>query len=322
MPQTASSQDSVRLPRAVRERSARIAAMLEPQDSPLEPDATPPANAAPIVVDEPVIDPPADPPQPPADPRHSDPKYWEHRFRVTQGLLESERRDRLAEQERHREEVAQLHEQVRSAQTENAPPAQVDISQFFTAEQIEQYGQEQCETMTRVAIQAAREQTQAAIEAEMKPIREQRQQEEQDRKAQAKRSFTDKLAEMVPDYAEIDADPEWQHWLSQKDPATRLVRQHMLNAYVADRDAEGTAELFKKWKQEHQPAPIAPPVAPRGRGGPPEGLPPATPAAGYPTDAEIRAHFKAAKLGKVTDEERAEFEKRMQLPRPRARAQG
>jgi hypothetical protein len=309
MPQTAASQESsVRLPRAVVRQSERIRRLTaESQDTPPVDDETPTApEADPIPSDEPVKpNGHAEPSQPPQDARHQDKSYWENRCKVLQGMFDAERRTRKEEQAQHAAALSELQEQLRIARSQ-APqtPEAIDIAKFFTAQEIEQYGEEQCRVMAAAADKAAREQVRAALDAELKPIREERQRDAEQSKADARRDFTAKLGALVPDFATIDADEAWQAWLAEKDPVTRLVRQQMLNAYVADRDAEATAALFDAFKASRPTAP-QPPVAARGRGGPPDDVPAPQPALGYPSESEIKAHYKAAKLGKVTDKERS-----------------
>ncbi len=318
MPQTAASLESnVRLPRAVRERSARIAAMTEPPAP--EPEAlTPPADVPPI--EAPAPSPTPEPTAaPPADPRETDPQYWAQRFRVTQGMLDRERRDRVAEQDRTEQAISELREQLRTAQQQQpATPSKIDLTSFFTPEQIEQYGAEQCETLASVAVKAAREQTQTAIAVAMQPIHEERERDASKSKRDKQQAFVAALAELVPDFEEVDASDGWKLWLSQEDEATGYVRQQMLDSHVRDGRADRVARLFTAYKATLA-APLEPPVAPRGRAGPPAApQPAAVPALGYPSKVEIREHYKRAAIGKVSDKERSEFEARLQLQAPAA----
>lgn len=321
MPQTAASLESdVRLPRAVRERAERIRAMTEPRDTPPADPTNPPADpAAPIVAasPSPAIEPPAQPPAPPApaaDPRHSDPAYWQQRFNVTQGMLDKERRDRLADQDRFDEQLRELREQMRTLERQQpASPSTIDITAYFTPEQIEQYGEEQCRTLAAVAARTAREQVQAAIQAEMQPIREsQANAAERDKRARQQAFVTD-LAARVPDYAEVDASDGWKLWLAEDDPASGVQRQELLNRHVASGNAARVAAMFDAYKATLA-VPAAPPVVPGNRAGPPAAPPvPQAAARGYPSKDEIKDFYKRAALGKVKEQERADFEARLQL---------
>lgn len=320
----ASLESNVRLPRAVRERSERIRQMTEPQAPEPEANSMPPAPAPAIEAPGTSQEPPPAAAKP-ADPRESDPQYWSQRFRVTQGMLDREIRERRAAEEQMQAVINDLRDKLRTTQqSQPTAPSAIDLSAFFTPEQIEQYGKEQCETIASVSIRAAREQTQAAIQAELQPIREERAREAEHGKREKQRAFVSALAELVPDYAEIDATDGWKAWLGQEDEATGLVRQGMLDRHVMAGRADLAARLFTAY-QSTIAAPLAPPVAPRGKAGPPD-APQAVqrPAQGYPSAAEIRDFHKRAATkrpgqpGYVTDKERSEFEARLQLQRSAA----
>jgi hypothetical protein len=325
--QTAPSLESnARLPRAVRERSERIRAMQEAQANPAAAEPTPPgADPAPPAIEPPAPTPPAAevtppaPPAPPIDPRESDPGYWRQRFSVTQGMLEKERRERVADAERAQQQLDELREQLRTLQTQSpAQPTEIDLSKYFTPQQIEQYGPEQCRILLDVADRRTREEVQAAMERELKPLREARERETANAARTAQQVFLDALGAAVPDYAEIDAAEGWIEWLKQDDPVTGLQRQKVLDEHVRAMRADRVAGIFNAYKATlARPAPT-PPVAPAGRAGPstPQGAP--APAAGYPSTSEIRDFYKRAALNKVTDKERADFEARMQLNRQAA----
>jgi hypothetical protein len=322
MPQTAPSLEStVRLPRAIRAQSERVRAMTEPP-APAPDDTTPPAapatEPAPPIESHPAPEPSqpaaATPtPQPPADPRENDPAYWAQRFRVTQGMLERERRERVADQERAQQQQNELREQLRQAQAAQPASSGVDLSQFFTPEQIEQYGPDQCQTLAHVAIKAAREQTQAA----MQPIREQQERQQETATREKRNAFFDALGQLVPDYEQVDASEPWRLWLAEHDETTGMVRQDILNRHMADSRADRVARMFTQFKATLVPQ-AAPPVAPAGRAGAQQASMRPQPTKGYPSAAEIRDFYKRAAIGKVKDAERQEFEARMQAHRPAA----
>lgn len=324
-----SASNETRLPRAVRAQIKRIDARLETkppgEDPPPQPPASvqPPASETPPAVTEPV-DPPSG--TPPADPRHADPLYWKQRFQVIEGIQRTERERHAGELERRDQQLDEMRERVRALERQ-APTAAKDLrSEFFTPEQIEQFGDEQCEAMAQAAVKAARSQAQAAIDAEVTPIRERAQRQEQATAMTKRQELEEKLAEQVPDWMAVDKTPEWLEWLAQVDPGSSMVRQDILNAHLRSLKADAVAGMFKAFKAST--APPAPPVAPsRGPGGgggePP---PPAVGAGqGYPTKDEIRDYSKRAATIRnprdpryVTDKERAEFEARLRLPRPGA----
>jgi hypothetical protein len=316
------------LPRAVRAQVERVRQLTtpEPPAPPVVDEPTPPAQAAAI---EPVAAPtpepqpaivPSTPPAPPEDPRANDPGYWKQRFQVTQGMLDKERRERTATERGFQEQLDELRTELRAAKQAQpaAAPAAVDLTAYFTPAQIEQYGEEQCKTLASVAIRVAREQTQAAIAAELQPLREQREQDTKQRQRTEQEQFLDALAERVPDYAAIDESQGWQDWLAQDDDHTGVQRQVILTQHVNAKRADRLAVMFNAYKAT-QEAPPAPPVAASGKAGiPPGPVPPPAAARGYPSQSEIRDYYKRSAIGKVQDKERQEFEARLQLQRPAA----
>lgn len=322
--QASQAKDSpVTLPRAVLRRSAaidaRIAARNESKPDPTDPN-TPPAlpNVQAVTPSDPPALPLAEATAPAVDPRENDPAYWRQRFNVTAGVLKTERDARKAEAAETNRKLTELQEQVRILQA-SAPliETKMDLTRFFTPAQIEQFGEEQCEAMAKAANASAQAAVQQAIEAEVKPLREQQERTRTQTVEDRKQAFTDKLTELVPNYAEIDTDPAWLAWLAQDDEATGLERQAILNTHINALNAPKVAKVFTDFLKSKAPR-QSPPVVGKGNGAGPSGdAPPvSTAAAKAPTDAEVKDFFKRATLGKVKDTERVEFEARMKLRTP------
>lgn len=321
----AQSQNETRLPRAVRERITRLNTRLDAK--PAGDDETPPtgeappADPTPPVVTEPTVTPPAS--AAPVDPRESDPAYWKQRFNVTQGMLRQQRTDFEQRDAQREQELAELREKVRSLESGKAPE-QPDLASMFTPEQIAQFGEEQCQAMATAAVTAARAQAQKLIDAEVKPLQQQRAADAKRVQSDAMQDFTEKLAELVPDYQVIDKDQAWLDWLDEDDEATGIRRQDILHRHIAARNAQRVAGMFTAFQASRAPRPTPPVAPPRNApgGGNTEPTPPAK---GYPTAQEIRDFGKRASTIRnprdpryVTDKERAEFEARLRLPRAAA----
>jgi len=325
MQTTAPSQDlTTRLPRAVRERSERIRLLQEAQANPsaanatLGPDGLPIADAAsndePQTPASPATSAPA---APPTDPREQSVEYWKQRFQVTQGLL-NQQRDALAElRSEMNRQVADLQNQLqqRQAQPVAASNDDIDLTQYYSQEQIDEYGPEQLKTIVRTSLMAARKEAQAAVEQAVAPIRQQEEERSQQTALQSKLQFHAQIAQHVPDWEEVDASDEWRAWLKEVDENTGMIRNDVLMTNYRNRNLTVVVKMFKEFKGGLPVAPT-PPLTPQGAGRAgftPPGNPDPTPARGYPTDAEIRDYYKRAKLGKVSDRERQEFEARSKL---------
>lgn len=270
-------------------------------DSPPAPAAAPAAPASPA-------------PSAAADPRENDPVYWKQRFKVTEGMLQRQAQDlRTRDQQ-----IAELQEQLHTLRAQSATttaPSKPDLSAFFTPEQIESFGEAQCEAMASAAMTAARQQAQALIDAEVKPIRDRAKQSAEQAEADAEAAFWAQLAEIEPEYEDINARQEWLAWLAEPDDATGLVRQDILDRHRRARNAAGVAKVFQAFKGgSSKPRPTPPVSAPRGAA-PAEATaaPAAATAKGYPSREEIREFYKRSATGKVKQAEREEFEARLRL---------
>ena len=320
-----SPETDTSLPRPIRAQMQRVREIVESQQPIQAPNEEPSPShepsASPAAPSPDASMAPEAPKPSQEDPRYSDPAYWKQRFQVTYGMLDKERRERTHSESQLNQRISDLMEQLRLAQMHQPQPRsqtedEVDLSQFFTPEQIEQYGEEQCKTLAQVSMRTGREAAQAAINEALKPIQEREKKSQEDREREAENAFYDALAEAVPDYLEIDADEAWRAWLAEIDPETGFQRQAILNNHVKKRNAAGTAALFNKFKLHSvRPEPV---VAPQGSASRPEApIPQAAPAGGgYPSQAEIKDFYKRSSLGKVKDDERARFEDRLKLPRP------
>lgn len=327
--QPTQAPNTLKLPRAVLRRSAAIEARYAPKTTD-EPE-TPPAGdeAAPAATTAPAT-PPATPvdtqtPAPAGDPRDSDPNYWKQRFQVTEGILRRERADRQTQTEGLHQQVTELQGQIRVLQAQSSPTQKIDVSKYFTPEQIALYGEEQCETMAATAERAATVKAEELINAAVQPLKDAQARTATNNAAAEQQAFTDKLSELVPDWQAWDVDQGWRDWLAEDDE-NGVQRQSLLDIHIRNRNAVACGRMFMAWNATRTRAPApppqrTPPVAPSGSGAAPGDTQAAAPAApegaqGRPSSAEIKDFYKRASLGKVKDAERTAFEARLALPRP------
>jgi hypothetical protein len=300
-----------RVPRQVAERAARALERYKPAEpDPLNPaavadPASPPAAAAATTVD------------PQVDPRHSDPAYWKARFDVTSGLLTKERADRSAERLELNRQNAALQEKLRQAPTASAP-AEINLSTFFTPQQIETYGEEQCRVMAQTANTAAIKNAQELITAEVRPLKEENERREAERKAEAQTKFEDTLTAAWPLWRAEDLDQKWRDWLAEEGD-DGAVRQQVLNIHIANRDVPKIMRIRKVFEKLFVTPPVpVPPITPSGGGAAPtlDAVPASredVSALTYPSQAEVKDFYKRSALGKVKDDERTKFEARLKL---------
>jgi hypothetical protein len=322
MQQAPTAKNDTKLPRAVLQRSARIAQLeAERRAAQTEPSvqAAPPSGNS----DAGLPKTPAQPTAPPADPRENDPAYWKQRFQTTAGTLATVKEDRATERRNWQTQFSELQLKIKQLEDQlaaSAPPAEVDIADFFSPAEIEKYGEDQCRVMAATAMRATKASVKAAVAAEMQPLQARRTQEEASAAADRRQQFEEALTEHIPNWREIDAasNTPWHTWLLELNPDTGETNQELLTTYVQRGNVKGTASVFSRFRAAvavPQP-PITAPNAGQGDSPPPPPQVPSTATGGYPTQQEIRNHFKQAKLGKLKSSEIVAFEARLKLPRP------
>lgn len=289
------------------------------------PTVTPPAAAA---ADTPSQTPPT-PAVPAADPRHSDPAYWEQRFRVMQGKLTEARELHKAEIDGLETRIADLETSVSEKEQElltlkashSPSSSKIDLGQFLTPEDIERIGEDEATTLIAVA--------QKAIEAHVakmtpapapaptpaatasKPSDRQTREVER-REREARETFLEQLVDLVPDYQNVDRSDGWKAWLAEKKGPRGVERQTVLNAHLRVGDAHAVAAMFEQYRETVAPPPA--PITAHAEGGQNEDPAPPQPGAlTAPSDKEVKDWYKRAAVSKVSDSERKIFEARMKL---------
>lgn len=319
--------NETKLPRAVLRRSAAIAEKYKPR----EPDpANPAAEAAPAPGPAATPATPAEPAAPAVDPRESDPAYWKQRFSVTSGLLTRERTENQTQVRALNQRIAEL--EAEASRIQATTPSEIDLTQIFTPEQIEKFGEEQCRVMAKAAATTARTEAQKLIDAAVQPLKSSRDQDQAETNRRRQQEMRDQITEVYPAWTVDDKDPRWLAWLAEIDETTQTERQATLNAHITAGNGTAIGNMFRVWSKTIAPAPTppaptppAPPVTPSGSGAsatvdiPPasnaqvDGLKPLTP-------GETKAFYTRAAINKVTDAERKVFEARLALTHPTARA--
>lgn len=303
----ASALNETRLPRAVREQSDRLKQQYggrvtgkNESDLPLD------APGAPISAD------PTPTPAPLAevDHRESDPAYWKHRFDVTQGVLRKARLDHQEQVAALTLQISNLNEQLQTAQVAATPAPKIDLGEFYTPEQIEELGEEQCLANVEIIKRQVKTHLDAALTKEVKPLKDAQENAQKAVAVARQTAFVDALAELVPDFGEIDESPEWLAWLADRND-DGIVRQKILDEHLASADAVRVANMLKTFlKTQQRPTP---PVSPNGTGAAPTQMPTQGDVLSAPTAAEMKAHYKERSLGKLKQEDMDRFDRRLKL---------
>lgn len=301
MNESSALNTETRLPRQVKAQADKARALLSPNPDQPAP-VTPPA--------------PSEPGAPPAaDPRDNDPVYWKQRFKVTEGMW---RRDKTRWEEERRALEQQLEAseaRVRELESKGGTD-EINLEEFFTAEEIEQLGEPQARIQAKAIKQQAARIAKELVDREVKPLKERSERAAQDAREEREAGFVEALTELVPHWQEVNKDSRWLDWLSEDDENTGIWRQTILDHHTKAGNAAKVAEMIRAWESSLNAArvPGEPNVhAPSGRsgaGGPPAQEVPVT-NMGPPSKQEIRDFYKRKALGKVTEEQARQFDARL-----------
>lgn len=302
----------VRIPAAVRRGSERASQIHEAAYKPPAPQpgegGTPPVtpegnNEVTIVARQPNAPPPAasaseanPPPAPPAPPAPAAtaPDDWEHRYSSMKGRFEqADKRNRELAQE-----ISRLHGLLATLSTSpthtparpngSTPPATeatpADVRFRITPEEEQEYGKDFLELVGRKAGQIAEDMTRE-LRAELENLKGQVSSVGSHMARSAFEQMTDTLDVQVPNWREINDNPEFIRWLRLQDPYSGAIRHALLTAAWERNDTPRVLAFFKGFLNEEAAVDPA-----RGHNPPPAG---GTPPAGKPDLTSLAAPGRA-----------------------------
>lgn len=185
---------------------------------------------------------------------------WEQKYKTLQGMYNAEVPRMKAENRELNSRVAQM-EQLLSTMSTQATAQPESVDPLITDKDREEYG-DSIDVMRR----AAREEV-AAANARVANIEQQIMQMQtsvvpqinQISHAQAQsaeQSFWADLSSKIPQWNDINNDPDFQSWLLEIDPLTGIARQTYLEDAQNNLDSNRVAQFFRSW-QEANGAPVA-----------------------------------------------------------------
>jgi len=157
-------------------------------------------------------------------------------------------------------EVPRLHQQLRdltsklealeAAQAEkpSEPTKPKEKISYVTDEDRAEFGEELIDVQRRVAKEVAQE-YEDRFEAQAEIIKRLQDQLNQSDDRVGQMSFSQRLAQLVPDFQQIDADERWVAWLNEVDPIIRDQRRVLAQAAFDKGDAEAVAHYVQLWRQ-------------------------------------------------------------------------
>lgn len=194
------------------------------------------------------------------------------KYRTLQGMYNAEVPRLQADKKALEARVANLEAYI--AQNANSPAPQApkprERQKLITDGDLEEYG-DAVDVMRRAAREEADaaygsqiEQMQTVIEALQKQLHGQVMPQvanvTQRQVATQEQQFWGRLNELVPDWAKINDDPDFQTWLLAKDPLTGITRQTYLEDAQAALDPVRVASFFNVWTEMGNPTTPKPPT--------------------------------------------------------------
>jgi len=189
---------------------------------------------------------------------------FEQKYRSLQGKYNVEIPRVNAENRDLKARVAEL-EQLMATMAKEPEAKQQDTppSKLITEQDLEEYG-DSIDVMRRVSREetAAAQARVSALEQQIEQMRAsvvpQMQQLSQTQAATSERGFWVELQAAVPDWQEVNNDPDFQSWLLDTDPITGLQRQTHLDDAQRSFAADRVASIFNVWKQQNGKAEAQP----------------------------------------------------------------
>lgn len=307
------------LPEQVRKRAERANQLVaelngqnpgEPTPAPGAPPVDPP-NPSPAPGPEPAPSPaptpaptPAPQPSPQDDPNG---ETWKQKYQTLQGVLAAESGRWRAEKKVFEDRIAALEQAAATPQAPPPPPA-APASQY-SQDEIERFGPELLDLVTRKATALANEivtQKMAELNPKFERVENQVRAVGQSVYESKEAEFWGELKKSVPDFETVNVSQDFLIWLGQEDDFTGARRQEILDNAAKRLDHQRVAKVFNAFKTASgiplpgatPPAPPAPPAAPPispsprtvGTGG--SGPTPREPQAPTVKRSEIAAHYR------------------------------
>jgi hypothetical protein len=108
---------------------------------------------------------------------------------------------------------------------------------WLTEQDVSNYGGDLINFSQRAALEA--------VVPHLQNLEQQNAQLQQQLAVESRRSLDQRVAALLPNYSEIDADPRWHDWLRTVDPLSGRVRQILLDDAIAARDAHRIVRFFQ-----------------------------------------------------------------------------
>ena len=185
--------------------------------------------------------------------KERDEGYWERRSSVLAGLLEQANSEAKEAKKKLNEKVKALEDQLVELSNQKNASKEYDLRQYVPESELEEMDQKELTTAIRIAVEEARKDAAESFKRELAPIREELEQSKQVNAQMQREAFMQKLRALSPNFEQLDKDPAFLEWLSEKDRFAGVDRLTLLRRAEAQNNAEGVAVFFNAFQEEHKP---------------------------------------------------------------------
>ena len=180
-----------------------------------------------------------------------DPAVWKQKYKTLQGMYDKEVPQLHSEVKTLTKELESLKESL----TKKAEETPKQEQKLVTDEDVQNFGEDLIEVQRKVAREVAAE-FEGRLEALKSENQELRDLVGSTDNRISETTFEARLHRLVPDFQQLDSDPNWIAWLDEVDPVLRAPRRTIaLQAYQSG-DAEGVAyyvDMFKSNMVKEEP---------------------------------------------------------------------
>lgn len=157
-----------------------------------------------------------------------------------------------AEVPRLHQQVKQLNEEIGAFRKEMAvkkeePTKPKEKVSLVTEADREEFGEDLLNVQRKVAKEVSSE-YEERLEQQDKVIKDLQDKIAGTNKQVGEVGFSQRLVNLIPDFAEVDNDERWVAWLNEHDPMLRAPRRVQAQAAFDSGDAEAIADYVKLWK--------------------------------------------------------------------------
>ena len=227
----------------------------EQQEAPVEHAIEPDPQPEPIQAQqEAQLEPQSQPELAPAqDSRENDPNYWRHRHATTEGILRAEKEkakalaeeaaalraeaDKMRRETVDKQRKADAESRVRSLE-------QIDLSEFFTPAEIEEYGEKHLRTVLKGNVKAAMKTMDPSLQAEMEQMRAEVASVRNIAAQSREQAFWGRLDSGAKDWRAKQANPDFLSWLAEVDPVSGRTRDSYVKEAQNALDDDRVAAIF------------------------------------------------------------------------------